>query len=45
MNDNHIVDLYWARDADAIKESSEKYGGFCFSMSNRSRVKMYICLR
>lgn len=34
MNDNHIVDLYWIRDADAIKESCEKYGGFCFSIAN-----------
>ena len=34
LEDTHIVDLYWKRDADAIKESSEKYGGFCFSIAN-----------
>lgn len=34
MEDNHIVDLYWARDTNAIKESGEKYGGLCFSIAN-----------
>lgn len=34
MEDSNIIDLYWARDTDAIKESGEKYGGLCFSIAN-----------
>ena len=34
MEDNQIVDLYWNRDTDAIKESSKKYGDYCFSVAN-----------
>lgn len=29
MEDNRIVDLYWARSEDAITETSEKYGKYC----------------
>lgn len=28
MEDNQIIDLYWARDQRAIQETSGKYGGF-----------------
>ncbi len=28
MEDNQIIDLYWARDQRAIDETSGKYGGF-----------------
>lgn len=34
LEDNHIVDLYWNRDTDAIKESSKKYGDYCFCIAN-----------
>lgn len=34
MDDNRIVELYWNRDTDAIKESSKKYGSYCFSIAN-----------
>lgn len=34
MEDNQIVDLYWNRDTNAIKESSKKYGDYCFSIAN-----------
>lgn len=29
MEDNQIVDLYWARCEDAIDETDKKYGNFC----------------
>jgi RNA polymerase sigma-70 factor (ECF subfamily) len=29
MEDNLIIDLYWARDPRAIAESEQKYGAFC----------------
>lgn len=29
MEDREIVKLYWERNADAIKETAAKYGGYC----------------
>lgn len=29
MDDNRIIELYWERKEDAIKETSIKYGGLC----------------
>ncbi len=29
MEDNKIVELYWERSEQAIKETSQKYGGYC----------------
>ena len=29
MEDNQIVDLYWARSENAISETAEKYGKYC----------------
>ncbi|MBQ3940066.1 MAG: RNA polymerase sigma factor [Oscillospiraceae bacterium] len=29
MNDNEIMDLYWARDEAAIRESAAQYGAYC----------------
>ena len=29
MEDNRIVELYWERNEQAIKETSLKYGGLC----------------
>lgn len=34
MDDERIVQLYWDRKADAIKETSNKYGAYCFSIAN-----------
>lgn len=33
MEDNRIVDLYWARSEDAITETSEKYGKYCYAIA------------
>ncbi len=30
MEDNQIVDLYWARSEQAISETSNKYGHYCY---------------
>lgn len=29
MEDHAIVDLYWSRDPEAIRQTGEKYGGYC----------------
>ncbi len=34
MNDNAIVALYWDRNETAIRETSAKYDGYCFSIAN-----------
>ena len=34
MDDKKIVDLYWERDEDAIKETSVKYGRLCTYIAN-----------
>ena len=34
MEDCYIVELYWQRNADAIKETDKKYGAYCFSIAN-----------
>lgn len=33
MEDLEIVELYWNRNEDAIKETSKKYGNYCYSIS------------
>ena len=33
MNDNQIVDLYWARDEQAIDETRAKYGQYCYAIA------------
>lgn len=35
MNDEQIVALYFARDEQALVQTEEKYGGYCFSLANR----------
>lgn len=35
MEDNAILDLYFARDELAITETDRKYGGYCYSIANR----------
>lgn len=34
MDDEMIVDLYWARDENAIAQTSAKYGGLCYHIAN-----------
>ena len=34
MNDEMILDLYWARSESAISETAKKYGNYCFSISD-----------
>lgn len=33
MEDNRIVDLYWARSENAIAETEEKYGKYCYHIA------------
>lgn len=33
MDDNQIIDLYWQRKDAAIRETSRKYGAYCFSIA------------
>ena len=34
MNDEQILDLYFARDEQAVAETDRKYGGYCFTLAN-----------
>ncbi len=33
MEDNRIVELYWARSEDAITQTADKYGKYCYSIA------------
>lgn len=33
MEDHQIVELYWAREESAIRETAAKYGGYCHSIA------------
>lgn len=33
MEDQQIVELYWQRSTEAITQSKEKYGAYCFSVA------------
>lgn len=35
MDDKQIVDLFWKRSEDAIKETSKKYGRYCHFIASR----------
>lgn len=35
MEDSRIIALYWERSTDAIVESREKYGRYCFAVAHR----------
>ena len=35
MEDNRIIDLYWARSQQAITESELKYGAYCHAIARR----------
>ena len=34
MEDEQILDLYFARDEQAVVETDRKYGGYCFRLAN-----------
>ena len=34
MDDDRILDLYWARAESAIDETAKKYGRYCFAIAN-----------
>ena len=34
MTDLQIIELYWQRSEDAIRESDAKYGRYCFAVAN-----------
>lgn len=34
MEDNKIVELYWQKNENAIKESNSKYGAYCFAIAD-----------
>jgi len=33
MEDRAIVDLYWSRDPEAIRQTGEKYGNYCWTVA------------
>ena len=33
MEDSQIVELYWQKNADAISETANKYGSYCFAIA------------
>lgn len=34
MDDNRIIELYWSRNENAIKETDQKYGNYCFTLAD-----------
>lgn len=34
LEDDQIVELYWQKDADAIAETANKYGTYCFTIAD-----------
>ena len=35
MEDAQIIALYWSRDGEAIRQTDEKYGAYCFTIAQR----------
>lgn len=33
MEDHQIIELYWQRNADAVAETANKYGAYCFAVA------------
>jgi len=33
MDDQHIVELYWARDEEAIRHTADRYGQYCYAIA------------
>lgn len=34
MEDSQIIELYWQKNTDAISESANKYGAYCFTIAD-----------
>lgn len=34
MEDEKIIELYWKRDEEAIKQTNQKYGSFCYHIAH-----------
>jgi len=34
LEDSQIIELYWQKNADAISETSSKYGAYCYTIAN-----------
>ncbi len=34
MEDSQIVELYWQRSVDAVAETADKYGAYCFAIAD-----------
>lgn len=34
MEDSQIIELYWRKNADAISETSSKYGAYCYTIAD-----------
>lgn len=34
LEDSRIIELYWRRDPDAIPETAQKYGAYCFTVAD-----------
>ena len=34
MDDSHILELFWHRDEQAIRETQQKYGAYCTTIAN-----------
>lgn len=34
MEDYRIIELYWSRNENAIKETNQKYGNYCFTIAD-----------
>ncbi len=35
MEDSQIIALYWQRDADAVSQTSARYGAYCFAVAEQ----------
>jgi RNA polymerase sigma-70 factor (ECF subfamily) len=35
MTDKQLIELYWARSEDAIKQTERRYGRFCHALAYR----------
>ena len=33
MEDEKIIELYWARNEDAIRHTSDRYGQYCYTIA------------
>ena len=41
MTDLQIIELYWQRNEDAIRESDDKYGRYCFTVANMENFRFF----